>query len=63
MAERHIKAIEQHPEKLTAGQVVFWESETVPHGRCPPFALEQAGDKSEPLVHDVTLLPRHRPLL
>jgi hypothetical protein len=25
------------------------------------FALEQAGDKPEPLVHDVTLLPRHRP--
>src|SRR5688572_19636575 len=27
------------------------------------LALEQAGDKPEPLVHDVTLLPRHRPLL
>src|SRR5262249_31321308 len=27
------------------------------------FALEQAGDKPESLVHDVTLLPRHAPLL
>ena len=27
------------------------------------LALEQAGDKPESLVHDVTLLPRHRPLL
>src|SRR4029450_5508617 len=27
------------------------------------LALEQAGDKSEPLVHDVTLLPRHALLL
>src|SRR5581483_11702706 len=25
------------------------------------FALEQAGDKPQPLVHDVTLLPRHAP--
>ena len=25
------------------------------------LALEQAGDKPEPLVHDVTLLPRHAP--
>src|SRR5689334_12946946 len=25
------------------------------------FALEQAGHKPEPLVHDVTLLPRHAP--
>ena len=25
------------------------------------FALEQAGDKPESLVHDVTLLPRHAP--
>src|SRR3954454_11372160 len=25
------------------------------------LALEQAGDKPESLVHDVTLLPRHRP--
>jgi hypothetical protein len=27
------------------------------------LALEQAGDKPEPLVHDVTLLPRHALLL
>src|SRR5689334_16727119 len=27
------------------------------------LALEQAGDKPESLVHDVTLLPRHAPLL
>src|SRR2546430_3951811 len=27
------------------------------------LALEQAGDKPKPLVHDVTLLPRHAPLL
>src|SRR5262249_43748449 len=27
------------------------------------LALEQAGDKSEPLVHEVTLLPRHALLL
>src|SRR5262245_22307922 len=25
------------------------------------LALKQAGDKPEPLVHDVTLLPRHAP--
>jgi hypothetical protein len=25
------------------------------------LALEQAGDKPESLVHDVTLLPRHAP--
>src|SRR6185295_4290496 len=25
------------------------------------LALEQAGNKPEPLVHDVTLLPRHAP--
>src|SRR5262245_39730607 len=27
------------------------------------LALEQAGDKPEPLVHDLTLLPRHALLL
>ena len=27
------------------------------------LALEQAGDKPQPLVHDVTLLPRHAPSL
>jgi hypothetical protein len=32
-------------------------------GRGHLLALEQADDKSEPLVHDMTLLPRHALLL
>ena len=36
----------------------IYQSPTVAWNDC---SLEQAGDKAKPLVHDVTLLPRHAP--
>jgi len=44
---------------MVAGRLVGFPTERAQRRHL--LALEQAGDKPEPFVHDVTLLPRHAP--